>query len=235
MGLTVRRHVEVERQDRIFESVRKEPDGAAAEVRERLRISPGDRLRYILEADGVRIENASPREEDDPSARSPNGPARLTTKRMATSSPPTYRAGDVIVVPFPYSDRFAQKRRPALVVSNDSLHALGLVRAVMITSAKNSSQSDDMAIVDLVRAGLSARSVIRPTKIACRARAHSACGGNPERGLKPRRHVPGSAVFYRVDAGIRAERRTEAPIPGADATQTDFHPLCYVGCCLGCW
>ena len=36
------------------------------EVRERLRIGPGDRLRYILEADGVRIENASPREDDDP-------------------------------------------------------------------------------------------------------------------------------------------------------------------------
>ena len=86
---------------------------------------------------------------------------------MATSSPPTYRSGDVIVVPFPYSDRLAQKRRPALVVSNDSLHALGLVWAVMITSAKNSSQSHDMAIVDLVRAGLSASSVIRPTKIAC--------------------------------------------------------------------
>jgi len=86
---------------------------------------------------------------------------------MATSSPATCAAGDVIVVPFPYSDRFAQKRRPALVVSNDDLHALGLVWAVMITSAKNASLPYDLAIADLVRAGLTAPSLVRPSKIAC--------------------------------------------------------------------
>lgn len=85
---------------------------------------------------------------------------------MATSSPSVYRAGDVIVVPFPYSDRLAQKRRPALVVSDDRLHALGLIWAVMITSAKNAPQPQDFAISDLARAGLSAPSVVRPTKIA---------------------------------------------------------------------
>ena len=86
---------------------------------------------------------------------------------MATSSPLAYRAGDVIVVPFPYSDRLAQKRRPALVVSAPELHALGLIWAVMITSAKNAPQPQDFAIPDLARAGLSAPSVVRPTKIAC--------------------------------------------------------------------
>jgi mRNA interferase MazF len=86
---------------------------------------------------------------------------------MATSEPPAFRAGDVIVVPFPYSDRLAQKRRPALVVSNDDLLALGLIWAVMITSAKNSSHPSDYALNDLARAGLSAPSVVRPSKIAC--------------------------------------------------------------------
>jgi mRNA interferase MazF len=86
---------------------------------------------------------------------------------MATSSPSAYRAGDVIVVPFPYSDRLAQKRRPALVVSGAELHALGLIWAVMITSAKNAPQPYDLAILDLAGAGLSAASVVRPTKIAC--------------------------------------------------------------------
>ena len=38
-----------------------------AEVRERLSIGPGDRLRYVLEPDGVRIEKARP-EGDDPLA-----------------------------------------------------------------------------------------------------------------------------------------------------------------------
>jgi antitoxin PrlF len=39
-----------------------------AEVRERLRIKPGDRLRYIIDDTGVRIERDVPREEDDPFA-----------------------------------------------------------------------------------------------------------------------------------------------------------------------
>ena len=36
------------------------------EVRERLRISPGDRLLYIIDEDGVRIEKGSAAEEGDP-------------------------------------------------------------------------------------------------------------------------------------------------------------------------
>jgi len=37
-----------------------------AEVRERLGIRPGDRLRYVFDAEGVRIEKEAPREEEDP-------------------------------------------------------------------------------------------------------------------------------------------------------------------------
>ena len=36
------------------------------EVRERLRISPGDQIRYILDDAGVRIEKGSAAEEGDP-------------------------------------------------------------------------------------------------------------------------------------------------------------------------
>jgi antitoxin PrlF len=39
-----------------------------AEVRERLRIKPGDRLRYVLDETGVRIERCAPNDEDDPFA-----------------------------------------------------------------------------------------------------------------------------------------------------------------------
>jgi antitoxin PrlF len=35
-------------------------------VRERLGIGPGDRLRYLFDAEGVRIEKESQREDDDP-------------------------------------------------------------------------------------------------------------------------------------------------------------------------
>ena len=36
------------------------------EVRERLRIAPGDQIRYILDDSGVRIEKGSAAEEGDP-------------------------------------------------------------------------------------------------------------------------------------------------------------------------
>lgn len=85
---------------------------------------------------------------------------------MPTSEPTRYTAGDVVVVPFPYSDRFAEKRRPALVISNDELRSAGLLWVVMITTAQNSGMPHDMTIEDLPAAGLSKPSIVRPIKIA---------------------------------------------------------------------
>ena len=45
---------------------------------------------------------------------------------MPISERPRYAAGDVVVVPFPYADRLAEKRRPALVVSGPQLARFGL-------------------------------------------------------------------------------------------------------------
>lgn len=85
---------------------------------------------------------------------------------MPTSEPERYAAGDVVVVPFPYSDRFAEKRRPALVVTNDELRSAGFLWVVMITTAQHSGMAHDMPIEDLEAAGLSRPSIVRPTKIA---------------------------------------------------------------------
>jgi len=74
---------------------------------------------------------------------------------------------DVVVVPFPYADRLAEKRRPVLVISNRKLAVHGLVWVAMITSADNAPWSSDIPITDLKRAGLPAPSVVRPAKIAC--------------------------------------------------------------------
>lgn len=74
---------------------------------------------------------------------------------------------DVVVVPFPYADRLAEKRRPALVISNRKLAVHRLVWVAMITSADNKSWSSDIPIADLKRAGLPAPSVVRPAKITC--------------------------------------------------------------------
>lgn len=75
--------------------------------------------------------------------------------------------GAVLVLPFPYSDRLAEKRRPAVVVSRPSLErAHGLVWVVMITSDRGSRLADDVSISDLTKAGLPAPSLVRPTKFA---------------------------------------------------------------------
>ncbi len=85
---------------------------------------------------------------------------------MPNSKAITYSPGDVVVVPFPYSDRLAEKRRPALVISNARLAKQGFVWLAMITSARQSALPHDAPIADLALAGLPAPCVVRPTKIA---------------------------------------------------------------------
>lgn len=86
---------------------------------------------------------------------------------MPTSERERFAAFDVVVVPFPYADRLAEKRRPALVISGPRLAPYGLLWVAMITSAENDPWPSDVAISDLRRAGLPAPSVVRPAKIAC--------------------------------------------------------------------
>ena len=84
---------------------------------------------------------------------------------MATSEHPAQ--WDIVVLPFPYTDRLAEKRRPALIVSNPWLvKDYGLLWVAMITSARNEGWASDIEISNLAKAGLSTPSVIRPVKIA---------------------------------------------------------------------
>ena len=77
-----------------------------------------------------------------------------------------FKRGDVVVVPFPYSDKLAEKRRPALVVSSDHFNSKsGFVWVVMITSKLQKSLADDIAL-NHTEAGLSKASVVRVAKIA---------------------------------------------------------------------
>ena len=86
---------------------------------------------------------------------------------MASSDRTRFAAFDVVIVPFPYADRLAEKRRPALVISGPKLAPYGLVWVAMITSAENERWPADVAISDLKRAGLPASSLVRAAKIAC--------------------------------------------------------------------
>ena len=79
----------------------------------------------------------------------------------------TFERGDVIKVPFPYTDRATRQSRPALVVSTARLQNLhGLLWVVMITSAENRGWPDDVPVVNLKMAGLPSPSLIRSAKMA---------------------------------------------------------------------
>jgi mRNA interferase MazF len=79
-----------------------------------------------------------------------------------TKPMPTYKRFDVVVVPFPFTDRTATKKRPALVLSSE-LFNLGIGHSVMamITTASHSTWPLDVGIANLADAGLKAPSIIR--------------------------------------------------------------------------
>lgn len=75
----------------------------------------------------------------------------------------TYEAWDVVVVPFPFTDRTSTKRRPALVLSNAAAfnNSSGHAVLAMITSARNSDWPLDVPVANLDCAGLPSESVVR--------------------------------------------------------------------------
>ena len=81
---------------------------------------------------------------------------------------PTFSAGDVVKVPFPYTDREVRQHRPALVVSATPLGDDGQhYWVLMITSAEHRRWPGDIALGrHYGGAGLPAPSLIRTSKIA---------------------------------------------------------------------
>jgi len=88
---------------------------------------------------------------------------------------PTFEQGDVVRVPFPYTDRPIRQHRPALVISRGGIgDERQLLWVLMITSSENRRWPGD---IDLggryANAGLPAPSIIRTAKIATIERAHA--------------------------------------------------------------
>ena len=85
-----------------------------------------------------------------------------------TSSPESrFAPWDVVLVPFPYTERAQAKVRPAVVVSTTALAAAnGMHYVAMITNAAHRPWVGDVAVSDLDGAGLPVASVVRPAKIA---------------------------------------------------------------------
>ena len=81
-----------------------------------------------------------------------------TTRRTVT-----FEQWDVVVVPFPFTDRAVARRRPALVVSRPAPlgSVVGHSVLAMITSAGHRRWPLDVPVSDLLTAGLPAPSVVR--------------------------------------------------------------------------
>lgn len=74
----------------------------------------------------------------------------------------TYERFDVVVVPFPFTDKDSVKKRPALVISDKTFQApIHHSTLAMITSSGNPEWPLDVDIQDLQSAGLPSSSKVR--------------------------------------------------------------------------
>ena len=73
-----------------------------------------------------------------------------------------YDQFDIILVPFPFTDKTYSKKRPALVLNNSNyqIRTNHLILA-MITTAKNSNWDNDFEINEIENTGLKTKCVIR--------------------------------------------------------------------------
>ncbi|MEZ2247734.1 type II toxin-antitoxin system PemK/MazF family toxin [Microcoleus sp.] len=76
----------------------------------------------------------------------------------------SYNFGDVVLVPFPFTDQTTNKKRPAVVISSDVYNAEYPDRILMaITSqVRSSPKVGDIIIADWRSAGLLKASMIKP-------------------------------------------------------------------------
>jgi mRNA interferase MazF len=75
-----------------------------------------------------------------------------------------YKFGDIVLVPFPFTDQTSSKKRPAVVVSSDRYnreHPDVVVMAIT-SQGQTASSSDHRVITDWSGAGLLKPSVLKP-------------------------------------------------------------------------
>jgi mRNA interferase MazF len=74
-----------------------------------------------------------------------------------------YEVGDVVLVPFPFTDQSASKRRPAVVVSSTAYHAnhINLILMGISSQVSASSRVGEVRVTDWKKAGLIGPSVVK--------------------------------------------------------------------------
>lgn len=80
--------------------------------------------------------------------------------------PPTtrYSFGDVVLVPFPFTDQSTSKKRPAVVVSSDAYHQArpDLVIMAVTSQLRPTASFGELMVQDWQAAGLLKPSAIKP-------------------------------------------------------------------------
>lgn len=75
-----------------------------------------------------------------------------------------YEFGDVVLVPFPFTDQSTAKRRPAVVVSSDAYHRErpDLVILAVTSQSRSAAGLREVAVARWEEAGLLKPSVLKP-------------------------------------------------------------------------
>ena len=75
-----------------------------------------------------------------------------------------YSFGDIVLVPFPFTDQTAAKKRPAIVVSSDAYHRdrRDLIIMAVTSQARPGSAVGESAVEGWQTAGLLKPSVVKP-------------------------------------------------------------------------
>lgn len=76
----------------------------------------------------------------------------------------SYQFGDLVLVPFPFTDQTATKQRPAVVVSSSAYNAQrpDLIMMAVTSQFKPSAVVGEVEIIEWQKAGLLKPSVIKP-------------------------------------------------------------------------
>ncbi len=75
-----------------------------------------------------------------------------------------YKFGDIVLVPFPFTDQTTTKRRPAVIVSSNAYNQdkPNIVIMAVTSQIRDSDYFGDVRIRDWQRAGLLKPSVVKP-------------------------------------------------------------------------
>jgi len=139
---------------------------------------------------------------------------------------PSFKQGDVIRLPFSYTDRSTRQHRPALVVSKGGIgEGNGLLWVAMITSAENHAWPGDVSLSDpSAEEALPVPSVIRPCKLATIEVRHAERHGHIEPALM--REVASEDIWvFESECGRRHQRasRPDAQTAGAGGLDAIVH------------